>query len=86
MKQVTQELEEIKASQMRMEDTIYMLSIQNKQRQDDKELMLMLLPHIHKAINGKANNLKGLLQQFESDGNKNKVLKLLQTYKIPGLK
>jgi len=27
VKQVTQELEEIKASQMRMEDTIYMLSI-----------------------------------------------------------
>jgi len=47
--------------------------------------MLMLLPQIHKAINGKANNLKGLLQQFESDGNKNKVLKLLQTHKIPGL-
>ena len=62
VKQVTQELEEIKASQMRMEDTIYMLSIQNKQRQDDKELMLMLLPQIHKAINGKANNLTGLLQ------------------------
>ena len=70
-----------------MEDTIYMLSIQNKQRQDDKELMLMLLPQIHKAINGKANNIKGLLQQFEGEGLRNKVLKLLQTYKIiQGLK
>lgn len=71
---------------MKMEDTIYMLSVQNKQRQDDKEVMLMLLPQIHKAINGKSNNIKSFLQQFENEGLRNKVLKLLQAYKIPGLK
>ena len=76
----------MKATQMNMEDTIYMLSVQNKQRQDDKEVMLMLLPQIHKAINGKSNNIKSFLQQFENEGLRNKVLKLLQAYKIPGLK
>lgn len=76
----------MKATQMKMEDTIYMLSVQNKQRQDDKEVMLMLLPQIHKAINGKSNNIKSFLQQFENEGLRNKVLKLLQAYKIPGLK
>jgi len=44
-----------------MEDKIYMHSIENKQKQDDKEVMLMLLPHIHKAINGRSNNIKGVI-------------------------
>lgn len=47
---------------MQMEDQIFKLSIDNKEMQDDKEVMLMLLPHIYKAIHGKANNLKGVLQ------------------------
>jgi len=46
---------------MRIEDKIYMISLENKQRQDDKEILLMLLPHIYKAIKGMQNNLKGIL-------------------------
>ena len=46
----------------------------------------MLLPHILKAIKGQPNNLKGIMQQMDSEGLKNKVMKLLQAYKIPGIK
>ena len=45
--------------------------------------MLMLLPHILKAINGKANNIKTFVNQFENDATRAKVMKMFQTYKIP---
>jgi hypothetical protein len=69
-----------------MEDKIYMLSIDNKQRQDDKEVMVMLLPQIYKSLQGRQNNLKGYLKQIDNEGLKNKVTKILQAYKVPGLK
>jgi hypothetical protein len=47
----------------------------------------MLLPHIYKAIHGKAgSNIKGLLSQMENEAFKNKILRLLQAYKMPGFK
>ena len=39
-----------------MEDKIYMLSIDNKQRQDEKEVMVMLLPQIYRTLQGRQNN------------------------------
>ena len=86
LRALDKDLEEVKQGQIRMEDKIYMLSLENKQRQDDKEILLMLLPHILKAIKGQPNNLKGIMQQVDSEGLKNKVMKLLQAYKIPGVK
>jgi DNA repair exonuclease SbcCD ATPase subunit len=86
LRSLHKDLEEVKQGQIRMEDKIYMLSLENKQRQDDKEIMLMLLPHILKTIKGQPNNLKGIMQQMDSEGLKNKVMKLLQAYKIPGIK
>ncbi len=83
---MNKELQEIKEMQMRIEDKIYMLSLENKQRQDDKEILLMLLPHILKAIKGMPNNLKGIMAQIDSEGLKNKVMKMLQAYKVPGIK
>jgi hypothetical protein len=83
---LNKELEEMKETQIRMEDKIYGLSIQNKQRQDDKEVMVMLLPQIYKAIQGRPNNLRGYLSQLENEALKSKVQKILQTYKVPGLK
>lgn len=83
---VGKELKEGRETQMKMEEKIFMLSVENKQRQEDKEGMLMLLPHILKAIQGKPNSLRQQLMQIENEGLKNKVLKLLQAYKIPGLK
>ena len=63
-----------------------MVSLENKQRQDDKEILLMLLPHILKSVKGLPNNLKGILSQIDSEGLKNKVVKLLQAYEIAGFK
>lgn len=48
--------------------------------------MLMILPHILKAVKGHSNNLKNIISQIENEGLKNKVMKLLITYKVPGLK
>ena len=83
---LNKELAEIKEMQMRIEDKIYMLSLENKQRQDDKEILLMLLPHILKSLKGMPNNLKGILAQIDSEGLKNKVTKILQAYKVAGFK
>ena len=68
---------------MKMEEKIYLQSIENKQRQDDKEVLLMLLPQVYKAMNGRTHNIKGFLGQMESDALRNKVIKILQVYKIP---
>lgn len=68
---------------MQMEEKIFKLSIENKEMQDDKEIMLMLLPHIQKAIQGKGNKLREVLGQIDSEGLKNKVQRMLQAYKIP---
>ncbi len=77
VKELEKEIQTMKETQMRMEDKIYVLSIENKQRQDDKEVMMMLLPQILKALNGRQNNIKGLLSQLENEGLKNKIQKLL---------
>lgn len=52
IKQVQGELQESKDMQMMMEDKIYMLSIDNKNRQEDKEQLIMLMPLIYKGIKG----------------------------------
>jgi ethanolamine utilization cobalamin adenosyltransferase len=46
------EILESKEMQMMMEDKIYMLSIDNKSRQDDKDQLIMLMPLIYKALKG----------------------------------
>lgn len=69
-----------------MEDRIYALSIENKQRQDDKEVVMMILPHITKALQGRGHKIREYLGQIENEALKNKVLKVLLAYKIPGLK
>lgn len=67
VEEMKKEIKDAQDLQMRMEEKIYILSIENKQRQEDKEILLMLLPHIHKSISGKGHNIKGLLQSIESD-------------------
>lgn len=52
IKQVQGELQESKDMQIMMEDKIYMLSIDNKNRQEDKEQLIMLMPLVYKAIKG----------------------------------
>ena len=37
-----------------MEDKIYMLSIDNKLRQEDKEQLIIILPLIYKVIKGQS--------------------------------
>lgn len=61
---------------------IYKLSIENRQQQEDKEVILMLLPQIVKALNGRPNNIKGFLNQMENDHTKVKVQKILTNHKI----
>ena len=73
--------------QMMMEDKIYMLSIDNKNRQEDKEQLIMILPIIYKAIKGQAvgPQFKQQINNIENEGLKNKVVKMLQQYKIKGI-
>ncbi len=59
-----------------------MLTIENKTTQDDKELMFMLLQHIYRAMKGKPHNIKGFLNQIESEATKAKIMRMLQLYKI----
>jgi hypothetical protein len=54
IKSIQGELQESKDMQMMMEDKIYMLSIDNKNRQEDKEQLIMILPIIYKAIKGQS--------------------------------
>ena len=87
IKSVQGELQESKDMQMMMEDKIYMLSIDNKNRQEDKEQLIMILPIIYKAIKGQAvgPQLKQQINNIENEGLKNKVVKMLQQYKIKGI-
>ena len=71
------------AAQRSIEEQIYMISIENKQKEEDKEIILMLLPQVLKAINGKANNIKSFMAQFENETTKAKVVKLFHAFKIP---
>eukprot|EP00347_Sterkiella_histriomuscorum_P019605 403340994 len=80
---VSQEIQSYKDTQLRIEEQIYKLSIENKQQQEDKEIILMLLPQIIKSINGRANNIKAFLNQMENDQVKNKVQKILLAHRIP---
>lgn len=52
IKQIAGEMRESKEMQMMMEDKIYMLSIDNKGRQEDKEQLIMIMPLIYSAIRG----------------------------------
>ena len=87
IKSIQGELQESKDMQMMMEDKIYMLSIDNKNRQEDKEQLIMILPIIYKAIKGQAvgPQLKQQINNIENEGLKNKVVKMLQQYKIKGI-
>lgn len=69
--------------QATLANKICAITIDNKTKQDDKEIMMILLQHIHNAIKGKKHNVKGLLNQLEIEQNRSKVIRLLQQYKIP---
>ncbi len=74
--------------QMMMEDKIYMLSIDNKNRQEDKEQLIMLMPLIYKGIKGQnvSASLKQQISMIENEGLKNKIVKMLQQYKVATIK
>ena len=55
------EIQESKEMQIMMEDKIYMLSIDNKGRQDDKDQLIMIMPLIYKALKG--NNMSQQIKQ-----------------------
>ncbi|CDW78562.1 UNKNOWN [Stylonychia lemnae] len=69
--------------QAQIANKICAITIENKTKQDDKEIMMILLQHIYNAIQGKKHNIKGLLSQLEIEQNKSKVVRMLQQYKIP---
>jgi len=68
--------------QSQLEEKIYTLSVENKGRQEDKEQLVMLLPHIYQQIKGRPNQLKTFLAGVESEALKAKVMKLLSQYRI----
>jgi len=61
---------------------IYKSSIANKLQQDDKDILIMLLPQIAKEAAKKHNNVKQLLNAIESDSLRAKVIKIFQAHKI----
>ena len=82
IKDLKLEITKSSQNQLGLEERIYTVSIENKQKQDDKDMMLMLLPQIVKDIQKKPNNIKQLLNQIENDHLKAKISKILTTYKI----
>jgi len=61
IKDLKKDLQGTVETQSMLEEKIYKLSIGNKAKADDKDILLMLLPQIHKAINGRQNNIKMFL-------------------------
>lgn len=54
----------------------------NKERQDDKDGLVMLLPHIYQAIKGKPNRMRQHVNEIEDEIVKSKIYKILTAYKI----
>ena len=54
----------------------------NKERQDDKDGLVMLLPHIFQAIKGKPNRLRQHVEEIEDNIVKDKLRKIIVAYKI----
>ena len=83
IEELRKSIAEVDATQRSIEEQIYMISIENKQKEEDKEIILMLLPQVLKAIGGKTNNIKSFMAQFENEATKAKVIKLFHAFKIP---
>ncbi len=79
---MNKEVREIQDRQFDIENKICEVSFENQQSHENKEVILMLVPQIYKYLVGKQNNIRGFLNQMMEDQYKNKVVKLLQAYKI----
>ena len=70
------QIAEVQQRQQELEERIYKDSVANKQRHDDKDMLLLLLPQIVKEQNRKNNNIKMLLNQIQNDHLRAKVMKM----------
>jgi len=71
-------IEESKQTQARIADRICVLTIENKTLADDKEVLMLLLQNVYRAVHGKQHNVRGFVSQIENDSLKAKVVRILQ--------
>eukprot|EP00347_Sterkiella_histriomuscorum_P002776 403366842 len=82
IKQLKEDTEISIQTQSTLANKICAITIDNKTKQDDKEIMMILLQHIYNAIKGKKHNIRGLLNQLEIEQNKSKIIRILQQHRI----
>ena len=82
MTQLRRDIEVSKDSQAKIADKICAITIENKQRQDDKEMVMILLQHIYRAVKGRQHDIKRFVRQIESDELRVRVNRMLAAHKI----
>lgn len=66
-----------------LEERIYESSMQNVQRQAEKDSLLQLIPHVCMAVQGRPNRLRNFLEAMDNEGCKNRIIKVLMAQKVP---